>query len=114
MSLTEGCHFDRVDDAALARAVWQGKVRYFWTKRHGQERRHRRDRIRPYRPDRAYLDSAVRDFALRMSRDDLVGERDGQRFGKKVLREAFADLLPQEITWRVKTAIEYGSAKICD
>ncbi|HEX2715951.1 MAG TPA: asparagine synthase-related protein [Candidatus Acidoferrales bacterium] len=56
-----------------------------------------------------YLDSAVRDFALTMSRDDLIVERDGQRFGKKVLRGAFADLLPQEITWRVKTPIEYGS-----
>jgi asparagine synthase (glutamine-hydrolysing) len=56
-----------------------------------------------------YLDPAVRDVALTMSRDDLVGERDGQRFGKKILREAFADLLPQEITWRVKTPIEYGS-----
>jgi len=56
-----------------------------------------------------YLDPAVRDFALTLSRDDLVGERDGQRFGKKVLREAFADLLPEEIKWRVKTPIEYGS-----
>lgn len=56
-----------------------------------------------------YLDSAVRDFALTMSRDDLVGERAGQRFGKKVLREAFADLLPEGITWRVKTPIEFGS-----
>ena len=56
-----------------------------------------------------YLDPAVRGFALAMSRDHLIVERDGQRFGKKVLREAFADLLPQEITWRVKTPIEYGS-----
>jgi asparagine synthase (glutamine-hydrolysing) len=56
-----------------------------------------------------YLDPLIRNFALTMSRDDLVGERDGQRFGKKVLREAFADLLPPEITWRVKTPIEYGS-----
>jgi asparagine synthase (glutamine-hydrolysing) len=56
-----------------------------------------------------YLDPAVRDFALTMSRDDLIVERGGQRFGKKALREAFADLLPQEITWRVKTPIEYGS-----
>jgi asparagine synthase (glutamine-hydrolysing) len=56
-----------------------------------------------------YLDPAVRDLALMMSRDDLVVERDGQRFGKKVLREAFTDLLPQEITWRVKTPIECGS-----
>ena len=56
-----------------------------------------------------YLEPAVRNFALTMSRDDLVGERNGQRFGKKVLREAFADLLPPEVTWRVKTPIEYGS-----
>lgn len=56
-----------------------------------------------------YLDAALREFALTLSRDDLVTERDGQRFGKKVLREAFADLLPTEISWRVKTPIEYGS-----
>lgn len=56
-----------------------------------------------------YLDPAVRGFALTMSRDDLVVERDGQSFGKKVLREAFSDLLPEEITWRIKTPIEYGS-----
>jgi asparagine synthase (glutamine-hydrolysing) len=56
-----------------------------------------------------YLDPAVRDFALTLSRNDLVGERDGQRFGKKVLRAAFANLLPEEINWRVKTPIEYGS-----
>jgi asparagine synthase (glutamine-hydrolysing) len=56
-----------------------------------------------------YLDPAVRQFALTLSRDDLVGERDGQCFGKKALREGFADLLSQEVTWRVKTPIEYGS-----
>jgi asparagine synthase (glutamine-hydrolysing) len=56
-----------------------------------------------------YLDPAVREFALRMSRDHLVFERNGQRFGKKILREAFVDLLPPEITWRIKTPIEYGS-----
>lgn len=60
-------------------------------------------------PQLPYLDPAVRDFALTMSRDDLVIERDGQYFGKKVLREAFADLLPGDVTWRVKTPIEYGS-----
>jgi asparagine synthase (glutamine-hydrolysing) len=56
-----------------------------------------------------YLDPIVRDFALTMSRENLVVERNGQSLGKRVLREAFADLLPQEITWRVKTPIEYGS-----
>jgi asparagine synthase (glutamine-hydrolysing) len=56
-----------------------------------------------------YIDPHVREFALSLSVDDLTGERNGQRFGKKILRQAFADLLPEEITWRVKTPIEYGS-----
>jgi asparagine synthase (glutamine-hydrolysing) len=56
-----------------------------------------------------YLDPAVREFALTLSYDDLIVERDGQVFGKKALRDAFADLLPDEIIWRVKTPIEYGS-----
>lgn len=56
-----------------------------------------------------YLDPAVRQFALTMTHEELVGERDGQRHGKKILREAFRDLLPAEITWRIKTPVEYGS-----
>ncbi len=56
-----------------------------------------------------YLDSAIREFALTLDVADLVGERAGHRFGKKILREAFADLLPPEVTWRVKTPIEFGS-----
>ncbi len=56
-----------------------------------------------------YLADPVREFALSLSAADLVGERDGQRFGKKILREALADVLPDEIAWRVKTPIEYGS-----
>ena len=51
----------------------------------------------------------VRDFALSLEYEDLVGEFQGQRFGKKILREAFASVLPEQITWRVKTPIEYGS-----
>ncbi len=56
-----------------------------------------------------YIDPPVRELALTLSVDDLIGERDGQRFGKKVLREAFEDLLPEQVSWRVKTPIEYGS-----
>jgi len=56
-----------------------------------------------------YLDAAIRNFALTMSPNDLVVERDSQRLGKKILREAFVDSLPDEITWRVKTPIEHGS-----
>ena len=56
-----------------------------------------------------YIREEIRSFALTLTTDDLVGERDGKRFGKKILREAFAEVLPDEITWRVKTPIEFGS-----
>jgi asparagine synthase (glutamine-hydrolysing) len=56
-----------------------------------------------------YLDPAVRDFALTLSYDDLIVERNGRVFGKRALRDAFAGLLPADIIWRIKTPIEYGS-----
>jgi len=56
-----------------------------------------------------YVQDEIRMFALQLGTDDLVTERNGERFGKRILREAFADVLPDEITWRVKTPIEFGS-----
>jgi len=56
-----------------------------------------------------YIGDAIRSFALTLTSEDLVGEHQGKRMGKKILREAFADVLPEEITWRVKTPIEFGS-----
>lgn len=41
--------------------------------------------------------------------EDLVCEYEGHRFGKRILREAFSSVLRQEIAWRIKTPIEYGS-----
>jgi len=35
-------------------------------------------------------------------------EQDGRKWGKWIVRKAFENLLPAEITWRVKTPIEYG------
>ncbi len=60
-----------------------------------------------------FLNPAVKQLA--MSAIDyplLVGKRDEtsrEIFGKYVLRKAFEELLPAEITWRTKTPIEYGS-----
>jgi len=59
--------------------------------------------------DCPYETLAVRDFALSLGYEDLVGDCQGQRFGKKILREAFSSLLPEQIAWRAKTPIEYGS-----
>jgi len=59
--------------------------------------------------DIPYLAAEIRQFALGLATEELVGDHDGQRFGKTILRQAFSDLLPPEIAWRVKTPIEYGS-----
>jgi asparagine synthase (glutamine-hydrolysing) len=59
--------------------------------------------------DSPYVSSSIREFAISLGYEDLVGEYEGQRFGKRILREAFASVLPKEITWRLKTPIEYGS-----
>ena len=59
--------------------------------------------------DCPYTAAAVRSFALSLAYEDLVGDYEGQRFGKKVLRQAFSPLLPERITWRLKTPIEYGA-----
>jgi asparagine synthase (glutamine-hydrolysing) len=59
--------------------------------------------------DSPYVSPTIREFALSLGYDDLIGDYEGRRFGKKILREAFSSLLPGEITWRLKTPIEYGS-----
>jgi asparagine synthase (glutamine-hydrolysing) len=56
-----------------------------------------------------YLHPGVRSLALALDVHDLVAERNGRCFGKKILREAFADVLGEEVAWRVKTPIEHGS-----
>lgn len=56
-----------------------------------------------------YLQDEIRDFAVTLGFDDLVVDRNEKRFGKRILREAFADALPDEIAWRIKTPIEFGS-----
>ena len=56
-----------------------------------------------------YLDGDMLDFAVRLSPLEKVGERDGERHGKWVLRLAMQDLLPPRFVWRTKTPAEYGS-----
>src|SRR5436190_14825391 len=59
--------------------------------------------------DSPYVSPSVREFAISLGYEDLVCEYEGKRFGKRILREAFSAVLPKEITWRLKTPIEYGS-----
>ncbi len=55
-----------------------------------------------------FLDPEVKKLASEVDPSFLVVEEDGQKWGKWIVRKAFEDLLPKQITWRVKTPIEYG------
>ena len=55
-----------------------------------------------------FLDPEVREVASRLDPTVLVGEQAGQKLGKWIVRKAFEDVLPAQITWRTKTPIEYG------
>ena len=59
--------------------------------------------------DSPYASLPIREFATSLDYEDLVCEYEGRRFGKKILRDAFLEMLPKEIVWRLKTPIEYGS-----
>ena len=57
-----------------------------------------------------FLHPYVKEFAMnQIDFQQLVGKHGDEVFGKYILRTAFEDLLPCEITWRTKTPIEYGS-----
>jgi asparagine synthase (glutamine-hydrolysing) len=55
-----------------------------------------------------FLDPEVKQLASRIDPSFLVVEENGRKWGKWIVRKAFEDLLPVEITWRVKTPIEHG------
>jgi asparagine synthase (glutamine-hydrolysing) len=57
-----------------------------------------------------FLHPSVKNFATHeIDFRQLVGRHGNEVFGKYILRVAFEDLLPSEVTWRTKTPIEYGS-----
>ncbi len=55
-----------------------------------------------------FLDPEFKNLAMHVDPSLLVVEDRGTKWGKWIVRKAFEDLLPAEITWRVKTPIEYG------
>jgi asparagine synthase (glutamine-hydrolysing) len=55
-----------------------------------------------------FLEPEVKKIANAMDPSFLVVEEKGQKWGKWIVRKAFEDILPSQITWRVKTPIEYG------
>ena len=56
-----------------------------------------------------YLEHNFKDFAMKLDSKHKIRIENGNIQGKWILRKAFEKMLPQEITWRVKTPIEYGS-----
>lgn len=56
-----------------------------------------------------YLDPEFKSFAMKLDPRHMIGTKKGQIYGKWILRKAFEGLLPDEVVWRVKTPIEYGS-----
>jgi asparagine synthase (glutamine-hydrolysing) len=56
-----------------------------------------------------YLDPEFKAFAMKLDSQYKIRPENGKVFGKWILRKAFEQSLPKEITWRVKTPIEYGS-----
>jgi asparagine synthase (glutamine-hydrolysing) len=56
-----------------------------------------------------FLDPDFKSYAMSLDSKYKIGVKGGQVYGKWILRKAYEGILPQEITWRTKTPIEYGS-----
>jgi asparagine synthase (glutamine-hydrolysing) len=55
-----------------------------------------------------FLEPEVKLLASGVNPSFLVGEHQGHKLGKWIVRKAFESALPSRITWRIKTPIEYG------
>jgi asparagine synthase (glutamine-hydrolysing) len=56
-----------------------------------------------------FLDPDFKSYAMSLDSKYKIGVKDGEVYGKWILRKAYEGILPQEITWRTKTPIECGS-----
>ncbi len=56
-----------------------------------------------------FTEQRLVDLALELPHEAFIGERDGRVMGKWIIRQAVAAMLPENLVWRVKTPIEYGS-----
>jgi asparagine synthase (glutamine-hydrolysing) len=56
-----------------------------------------------------YLDPDFKSFAMRLDSKYKIRSERGKIWGKWIVRKAFEGILPEEVLWRVKTPIEYGS-----
>jgi asparagine synthase (glutamine-hydrolysing) len=56
-----------------------------------------------------YLDPEFKSFAASVAPKLKIRSERGKIWGKWIIRKSFEGLLPDEIVWRVKIPIEYGS-----
>jgi asparagine synthase (glutamine-hydrolysing) len=56
-----------------------------------------------------FLDPEFKSYAVSLDSSYKIKKEGGRTWGKWILRKAFENILPEEIVWRVKTPIEYGS-----
>ena len=56
-----------------------------------------------------YLDPKFKDFTAKIDSSYKIRTENGQIHGKWILRKTYENILPKEITWRIKAPIEVGS-----
>jgi asparagine synthase (glutamine-hydrolysing) len=56
-----------------------------------------------------FLDPEFKSFAFSANPKLMIRNERGKTWGKWIIRKAYEGLLPDEIVWRIKTPIEFGS-----
>ncbi len=56
-----------------------------------------------------FIDPEFRAFAYALDTKLMIREERGKMWGKWIMRKAFQGLMPDEIVWRKKTPLEFGS-----
>jgi len=56
-----------------------------------------------------YLDPLFMDYAKKLPVKFKVNIENGIKYGKWILRKAYAELIPKEVTWRSKAPLEQGT-----
>ena len=56
-----------------------------------------------------FLNDSVVEYAKLIPADLKVHEENGKKFGKWILRKSFEEIIPKEILWREKSAMQDGS-----
>jgi len=56
-----------------------------------------------------FLNDSVVEYAKSISADLKVHEEKGKKFGKWILRKSFEGIIPEEVLWREKSAMQDGS-----